>query len=132
MLSSQVDQYGVSNRDRRDPARLAQIIGDLLVIHRLIHADIERLLARVGVIQRHNHALDKVAHVDEVSFHGAPLGSSISGTVRALRYSSAVSAGTSSRHRGPPKTSSPNVSEYLKSSFSMIHGARRQHPVRSY
>src|SRR5258708_4537755 len=39
---------------------------------------------------------------------------------------------TRSRQRGPAKTSSPKESVYLKSSFSIIHGARRQQPERSY
>ena len=54
------------------------------------------------------------------------------GIVFVRRYSPAFSAPTSSHQRGPPNTSSPKDNWYLKSSFSMIQGARRHEPFRSY
>jgi len=65
-----------------------------------------------------------VADVHEIPFHGLAIWIEHEGTAPLLTYSAARTGPTRSRHRGPEHIF-PNDKEYLKSSFSMIHGARR-------
>ena len=110
-----------------------QVRGQLAVVDRLVHADVERLLARARVVERGRIAVDQVVDVDEVALHRLAVGIEHHRHRAASRRSRRPRSGpTRSRQRGPPNTSSPNESWYLKSSFSMIQGARRQQPFRSY
>ena len=73
MLSSQVEWYGVRIADRRQAAGLGEVGAELAVVDRLVHADVERLLARRRVVERGEDRVDEVLDVDEVALHRPPV-----------------------------------------------------------
>ena len=110
-----------------------KVFGNLAVVDRFVHAGVEKLLSGFGVVDREKNGRNQILH-DERNF-SLPVG--LQGQAspvwsRRIRRMKASSGETKSRHTGPPKTSLPKEREYLKSSFSMIQGARRQQPLRSY
>ena len=60
--------------DRVQVAGFAEIVGDLAVVHGLIHADIEGLLGRRGVVEGQEDRPDQVVDVDKVPVDGLALG----------------------------------------------------------
>jgi hypothetical protein len=79
------------------------------------------------VVERGEDRVDQVLDVDEVPLHRHVV--RVEHYRHRARFDVAVRLLRRRRGRastGPPKTSSPNESWYRKSSFSMIHGARRQ------
>ena len=119
--------------DARQPTGLGEVLCDGAVVERFVHADIEQLLrAAAGWSIAARIAATRSSTWTKFRCTARPSGSNMIGTLWLSRYPSTSSAGTSSDQRRPPKTSSPNERLNLKSSFSMIHGARRQQPFRSY
>ena len=60
--------------NRRHTSGLAEILRHLLIVHWLVHANVEGLLARFGMVKRDDHAFNEVTEVDKVAFHRLPVG----------------------------------------------------------
>ena len=55
------------NVDTREITRLGQIVGDVPIAHRLVHADVVRFLVRPGVLHGNEDCAYQIFHVNEVT-----------------------------------------------------------------
>src|SRR5208283_171170 len=96
---------GSFDLDRRESPCLPQIIGRLPVIHRLIHANVEGLLARLRMIERFQDGIRKIADVNEIAFDGMAIRIKHQGHRAAF----AIGVGPLGPNEVPPARSAKNI-----------------------
>lgn len=63
-------EVGCFDLDGRHCSRFAQVVGDLQIVDRFIHTNVEGLLVGFWVIEGDEDAVDQVGDVDEIAFYG--------------------------------------------------------------
>ena len=116
-----------------EAARAREIGRDLAIVDRPVHADVEELPLRARIVDRRRGSPKPGRrHARNCASAGARRRRAAAARCPSWHSASRRLPGPCVFQSGPPNTSSPNDSVYLKSSFSMIHGARRQQPLVSY
>lgn len=107
---------GSFDRNRWECSRLSQVVSEFLVVNRFIHADVEGLLACLGVIDGFEDSFDKVADVDKIAFHRGAGGIKHHGYCAVL----AVSIGALRTNQITPARAAEDVFAEGKGKFEIV------------